>query len=129
MNLQNAMSSFLDSPIFGNGFKSDTVGVTTGDTSVITQVLQQGGVLFALWYFVPIVVAIQHFIIDKNINFASAILLYVLMLFVTTMTYTGLSVVVVAIFLVISSGLLTTNKLLGTMQDKTISGLRELNVT
>lgn len=129
MNLQNAMSSFLDSPIFGNGFKSDTVGVTTGDTSVITQVLQQGGVLFALWYFVPIVVAIQHFIIDKNINFASAILLYVLMLFVTTMTYTGLSVVVVAIFLVISSGLLTTNKLLGTMQDKTISRLRELNVT
>lgn len=121
MNLQNAMGSFLDSPIFGNGFKSDTIGITTGDTSVITQVLQQGGILFALWYFVPVVVTVLHFILDKNINFVSAILLYVLMLFVTTMTYTGLSVVVVAIFLVISCGLHTSNRLLGTMQDKIIS--------
>jgi hypothetical protein len=109
-NLQNALEVFWRSPIFGIGFKADAIGLSTGDTSVVTQVLQQGGILLGLWYFVPIVVAVFCFIRDRNVNCILATIVYAVMLYVTTITYTGLSVAVVAVFLVVSSGLLAARK-------------------
>lgn len=42
-NFASALADFASSPLFGLGFKSDTTGVTGGNTSVYSNVLQQGG--------------------------------------------------------------------------------------
>ena len=100
-NFNNAMQHFLRSPLWGNGFKSDTVGSTGGDTSVLSQVLQNGGILFAIWYFSPIIVVLRRYIKEKNWNYSIAILLYIAMLYVTVVTYTPLSILIVSLFFVL----------------------------
>lgn len=101
-NFESAIRYFMSSPIFGYGFKSDTLGITGGDTSVLSQVLQHGGILFALWYFLPIIKAFLRFIYNKEWKYAAATTLYGVMIYVTIITYTGLSIAFVAVFFTIA---------------------------
>ena len=45
-NLESALSRFGELPLFGYGFKADSIGILGGDTSTFSQILQQGGILF-----------------------------------------------------------------------------------
>lgn len=101
-NFERAVRYFLNSPIFGYGFKSDSMAVTGGDTSVFSQVLQQGGIIFAVWYFLPILKVLIRFVNNKEWKYVVAVVLYVTMLYVTVVTYTGLSITFVAMFFAIA---------------------------
>ena len=101
-NFSGALRDFIQSPIFGFGFKSDAIGVTGGNTSVFSNVLQQGGILFGIWYFVPMIIALILLIHHGKWSITSAFLLYTAMLYATVVTYTALSVSIVAVCFVYS---------------------------
>lgn len=94
-NFLSAIEDFTNSPIFGFGFKSDAIGVTGGNTSAISVVLQQGGILFFIWYFAPIIISICQSVYYKQYNVLFALGLYTLLLFTTVVTYTSLSVAII----------------------------------
>lgn len=96
-NMVNALNDFISSPLFGLGFKSDAVGVTGGNTSVLSNVLQQGGVLFFGWYFLPLIMIILSCLKNKKWNIIISLFLYLILLYATVVTYTGFSISVVAL--------------------------------
>lgn len=101
-NFAGALADFAESPIFGHGFKSDSIGLTGGNTSVYSNVIQQGGLLFAVWYFLPIAIALFRFAEMGKWRLCVAVVLYLVLLYSTVVTYTALSVTMIACFLVIA---------------------------
>lgn len=97
-NFINAIRNFIDSPLFGLGFKSDVSGLTQGNTSVISNVLQQGGILFGIWYFAPIFFTVVLFILNRKWKYLIAVGLYVILIYTTVVTYTAFSVSLIAVF-------------------------------
>lgn len=102
-NNKIAWSNFLKSPLIGIGFKSDTIGVGGGNTSTVTQVLQEGGLLFLIFYFFPFVKNILLFYKRRTFNVSIFISMYFILLIPTVMTYTQFSVTVVAYLYSLSS--------------------------
>lgn len=100
-NFANAIRDFIDSPLFGLGFKSDTIGVTQGNTSVISNVIQQGGILFFVWYFAPIFLAVTILIANRKWKYLVAVGLYGMLLYATVVTYTAFSISLIAVFWVV----------------------------
>ena len=96
INSSNAWNNFFKNPIFGIGFKSDELGLSTGNTSTFTQVLQEGGLLFVLVYFSGTVRILLTSFFNKNFDMLFFVGCYVLLLYPTVMTYTQLSVTLVA---------------------------------
>ena len=96
-NYENAILNFYASPIYGLGFKSDAIGVTGGNTSVYSSVLQQGGLLFACWYFTPMLLSILKAIRIGVWRYAIALTLYAVLMYATVVTYTGFSIAIVAV--------------------------------
>lgn len=101
-NMSEAIANFSKSPLYGYGFKSDTSGVTSGNTSVFSQVVQDGGILFLCWYFVPMVMSFIKFIKKKCWKWMFAEILYFILLYVTSVTYTSFSIAMVAVFLALA---------------------------
>lgn len=95
-NFESALDDFDSSPIYGVGFKSDTLGLTRGNTSVYSNVLQQGGILFSIWYFGPLVLSLIDALLKKNSNRLIALVLYCTLLYSTVVTYTPLSICIIA---------------------------------
>ena len=100
-NFVSAIDNFFDSPLFGLGFKSDAIGVTQGNTSVISNVLQQGGFLFFVWYFLPIICSFILFVLRKKWRYVIATGLYMMLLYATVVTYTAFSIAMIAVFTVV----------------------------
>ncbi len=99
-NFSTGMSDFLNSPLFGQGFKSDAIGVAGFNTSVFSNVLQQGGILFFFWYFMPILLAVFIMLGKRQTKYLIATVLYLALIYVSVVTYTGFSILLVSIFLV-----------------------------
>lgn len=97
-NFSSAIIDFKSSPFIGHGFKSDAIGITGGNTSVYSSVLQQGGIFFILWYMLPVIISIILLIKFRKWKICAAIALYLLMLYSTVVTYTSLSVALIACF-------------------------------
>lgn len=96
-NNKVAWMNFLKSPLIGMGFKSDALGIGGGNTSTLTQVLQEGGLLFFVYYFYPFLKSFLYFCKRKRVSLVLFISLYFVLLIPTVMTYTQFSVVMVAI--------------------------------
>lgn len=99
-NFSTGISDFLNSPLFGQGFKSDAIGVAGFNTSVFSNVLQQGGILFFFWYFMPILLAVFIMLGKRQTKYLIATVLYLALIYVSAVTYTGFSILLVSIFLV-----------------------------
>lgn len=95
-NNKVAWMNFLKSPLIGMGFKSDALGISGGNTSTLTQVLQEGGLLFFVYYFYPFLSSWLFFYRRKKFSQGLFISLYFVLLIPTVMTYTQFSVVMVA---------------------------------
>lgn len=95
-NFSGAIADFIDSPIYGHGFKSDTLGVTGGNTSVYSNLIQQGGALFLIWYMMPFLLCIFRFIGEKRWRYLAAMALYLMLMYAAVVTYTALSIAVVS---------------------------------
>lgn len=102
-NIQIAIYNFMQSPIIGMGFKADTIDIGGGNTSTITQVIQEGGLAFFTFYFSAFIPPIIFAFNKKNINILAYVLIYLLLLAPTVMTYTQFSVVMVAIMYTFSN--------------------------
>ncbi len=99
--LTSSFSAFWNNPLTGNGFKSDAIGVTGGDTSVFSQVLQQGGLFFIGWYFYPYYAILIRLLKKRWFKCFWCIIIYLALIFVSTVTYTVFSVTVIAILWVL----------------------------
>ena len=95
LNSQTAWDNFFNNPIIGLGFKSDSIGVGGGNTSTITQSFQEGGIIFGLIYFIPIVAVGFKSLLKKQYNILFFTIVYLILLYPTVMTYTQLSIIMV----------------------------------
>lgn len=96
-NNKLAWINFLKSPIIGMGFKSDVLGISGGNTSTLTQSLQEGGLLFFSFYFFPFLKSFLIFCKRKQLLQGIFVGLYFTLLIPTVVTYTQFSIVMVAI--------------------------------
>lgn len=102
-NFQNAIESFFKYPLFGVGFKADTLGIGGGNTSTFTQVIQEGGIIFFCIYFIGIFIFTMKSLKMRRFNWMFFSLVYLVLLYPTVMTYTQLSVIFVSMFIVFDS--------------------------
>jgi hypothetical protein len=93
-NFLYAVKAFLHSPLYGHGFKTNEYA----HTSVISQVIADGGVLFFVWYFSSFIRLI--YLNWKNKNYADLSFLgcWLLLMSATVITYTNLSICMIATF-------------------------------
>ena len=66
-----------------------------GNTSTITQSFQEGGIIFGLIYFIPIVAVGFKSLLKKQYNILFFTIVYLILLYPTVMTYTQLSIIMV----------------------------------
>lgn len=102
-NSSVAWNNFLNYPLFGVGFKSDALGLNAGNTSTITQIMQEGGILFFIVYFFGTVYVMLNSIRERQFQLFYFIGIYLLLLYPTVMTYTQLSVLLVGVMYVLST--------------------------
>jgi hypothetical protein len=89
----------MKSPIVGVGFKVfNYQELSLGHTSVFTQVISDGGILFGLYYFTSLIRYGIQSILTKKIKEVFFLVCYVLLISSTTVTYLPLTVAMIAIF-------------------------------
>lgn len=95
-NFSNAIYSWGLRPLFGYGFKAERAGNLTGHTSVFSQIIQDGGLLFLLFYTIPFISFTKYSLKKKNFENVFFVLCYLLLIFNTAVTYTTLSITILA---------------------------------
>ncbi|EME8176023.1 hypothetical protein MCH45_002539, partial [Enterococcus faecium] len=83
-------------PLFGYGFKAEKAGILTGHTSVFSQVIQDGGLAFLLFYTIPFISFIRYSLKKKHFDNVFFVLCYLLLIFNTVITYTTISIAILA---------------------------------
>lgn len=95
-NFSNAVYSWGLRPLFGYGFKAEKAGILTGHTSVFSQIIQDGGLLFLLFYTIPFISFTKYSLKKKNFENVFFVLCYLLLIFNTVITYTTISIAILA---------------------------------
>lgn len=95
-NFSNAIYSWGARPLFGYGFKAEKAGILTGHTSVFSQVIQDGGLAFLLFYTIPFISFIRYSLKKNHFDNVFFVLCYLLLIFNTVITYTTISIAVLA---------------------------------
>lgn len=98
-NLEAAIEKFMSSPLIGVGFKNEAwEGVIFGHTSAVSQILAEGGLLFALVALLPFLLALISSAKNGDREIFLALLCFGLLISVTVVSYTPLYVIISTIF-------------------------------
>lgn len=95
-SFSTSVGNWISRPFWGFGFKSEEIGNFSAQMSVFTQTLQDGGLLFLYYYFSPFIKKV-FFSRRGTANVLIAIVLYIATISFTIVTYTTMSIAVVAL--------------------------------
>lgn len=95
-NFNNAIHNWASRPLVGYGFKAESTGNFTGHTSVFSQVIQDGGLLFLLYYSLPFIEVTGYFLKRRIYGIVFFVICYLLLIFNTAVTYTTISIAILA---------------------------------
>lgn len=102
-NFTSALNNWISRPIFGYGFKAEKFGNLSGHTSVFSQVVQDGGFVFLVFYIYPFFSFLNDTIEKRNFNNTFFVICYMLLILNTVVTYTTISIAMLAFLLTFSS--------------------------
>lgn len=98
-NISSALKNWLSRPIVGYGFKAERRANLSGHTSVFSQVVQDGGIMFLFYYIHPIFIFIKKALKSRNLSSLFFMVCYLILILNTVVTYTTISITILALFL------------------------------